>query len=113
MFDFLKSGYSELKSQLSSSRKDAEDWRNTAWYWRKKYSKLIDEYNDLVEEINRKGGREFLNHAKIPGKSQQNTNLTQSQLKTLLILVHPDKHGSGKHGKMAEELFKTIQSLLK
>ncbi len=108
-----KSQISNLERKLAESRKDSDEWRHTARHWRDKYNSLINKYNQLVEEINNKGGREFLDHARIPGTQARNSVLTQSELKSLLILVHPDKHGSGRHGKMAEELFKTIHALIK
>lgn len=50
-----------------------------------KYTALLDEWNDLVKQINAKGGESFLN-----GDTQQ---LSQEDIKRLLSLCHPDKHG--------------------
>lgn len=46
-------------------------------------------WNDLVSFINSKGGQEFLDHATIGGKE----HFTDDDLRSLLQLVHPDKHG--------------------
>lgn len=51
----------------------------------------VSKWNTLVERINRLGGEDFLDHAKI-GKGSVNTQFTDAELKSLLQLVHPDKH---------------------
>lgn len=47
---------------------------------------ITAKWNDLVEVINRKGGQAFLDQMPKP-------QFTESELKTLLQLCHPDKHG--------------------
>lgn len=61
----------------------------------KLYSNLVDSNNTLavkwfnvVTLINSKGGQQFLDHATIGGKEQ----FTDDDLRSLLQLVHPDKH---------------------
>lgn len=69
-------------------------------YWRmvsqrdelqSKYSNLAERWNELTAEINYLGGREFLENATIGGGTV--TQFTEDELRSLLQLVHPDKHG--------------------
>lgn len=55
----------------------------------KQYSALLNEWNALVEKINAKGGKEFLNGAPPPA-------LTDKDIKAMLMLCHPDKHNGSK-----------------
>lgn len=48
------------------------------------YSSLLKMYNELVEQINRKGGTQFMN-----GTSAQ---FSQTEIKALIRLCHPDRH---------------------
>lgn len=66
--DFLTIKYNQIDSQLFITR--------TKW-------------NKLVKLINSKGGQEFLDDATIGGQEQ----FTDEELRSLLQLVHPDKHG--------------------
>ena len=52
-----------------------------------KYTELIAEWNALVKKINAKGGQQFLE-----GNISQ-PQFTEEELKKLLQLCHPDKHG--------------------
>lgn len=52
-----------------------------------RYNNLIDEWNGLVRQINERGGQAFLNG------QQQNTQFSEAELRTLLSLCHPDRHG--------------------
>ena len=49
-----------------------------------RYNNLVDEWNGLVQKINECGGQM---------SNQQNTQFTPDELRTLLSLCHPDKHG--------------------
>lgn len=61
-------------------------------------------WNDLVRQINQKGGQQFLDHGVYPPPPSQ---FTQDEIQKLIMLCHPDKH----NGKpMAVEL---TQKLLK
>lgn len=51
-----------------------------------RYNNLVDEWNGLVQKINERGGQAFLN-------GQQNNQFSEAELRTLLSLCHPDKHG--------------------
>lgn len=52
------------------------------------YSNLVDNWNDLVERINKKGGEDFLNSNPPLSQSQ----FTKDEIRQLLQLCHPDKH---------------------
>lgn len=65
-----------------------------------KYQALLAQWNDLVSKINAKGGQQFLN-----GEQKQ---LSKEDIKRLLMLCHPDKHG-GK--KIAEEMTQKLLRL--
>lgn len=56
-----------------------------------KYEILIDKWNNLVERINRKGGEKFLN--------SEPAQFTPGEIKTLIKLCHPDKHGGSEDAK--------------
>ena len=49
-----------------------------------RYNNLVDEWNGLVQKINERGGQM---------SNQQNTQFTPDELRTLLSLCHPDRHG--------------------
>lgn len=65
--------------------------------------RLGRKWDRLVDEINAKGGQQFLDHGTINPRQQ----FTQDEIEKLLDLCHPDKHG-GK--RMAVEI---TQKLLK
>lgn len=70
------------------------------------------EWRELVTLINSKGGQEFLDSNLASNKrSEYDNKLSKSEIKTLIILCHPDKHGSGSHGEMAENIFKKLLNL--
>jgi len=51
-----------------------------------KYDKLLAQWNELVGQINAKGGRDFLDGSGFP-------RLSKDDITRLLQLCHPDKHG--------------------
>lgn len=53
-----------------------------------KYTELIAEWNALVKKINARGGQEFLE-----GNVESKPQFTEEEIKKLLQLCHPDKHG--------------------
>lgn len=53
---------------------------------RLKYTILLKQWNSLVEKINAKGGEAFL-------EQNCSTSLSKDDIKKLLMLCHPDKHG--------------------
>lgn len=65
----LSSTYESLKRQHDSAVRS--------------YNRLLREWNQMVELINKKGGQDFLNDGVV---------LSQNDIKDLLTLCHPDKH---------------------
>ena len=61
--------------------------KRVAQFWEMRYNALKTEHNALVTRINRLGGESFL---------QRESSFTESELRQLLRLVHPDKHGGKK-----------------
>lgn len=57
----------------------------------KTHNALVDRWNELVEDINRKGGEEFLKGSGY----NKDSNLSGADVMKLIKLCHPDKH----HGK--------------
>lgn len=60
-------------------------------YWNNKYIELQLRWNAVVDQINSKGGMNFLNNGSIGAKTVH--QFTDDELRSLLQLVHPDKHG--------------------
>lgn len=54
---------------------------------------LRRKWNDVMQKINAKGGEEFLLFGKLEGKVNTVHQFTDDELRSLLQLVHPDKHG--------------------
>lgn len=54
---------------------------------------LRRKWNDVVQKINDKGGEDFLLFGKLEGKAKTVHQFTDDELRSLLQLVHPDKHG--------------------
>ena len=69
------------------------------------YRSLQRDWNELVQRVNALGGEEFLQS----GEARlSHAALTDEDIKRLLMLCHPDKHG-GK--KMAEEMTQKLLAL--
>ena len=66
------------------------------------YDQLLRQWNETAQKINARGGQAFLE-----GKLQP-AQLESEDIKRLLMLCHPDKHG-GK--KMAEEMTQKLLAL--
>lgn len=75
------------KQRLAQADADYRTLINSVAY-HGKYSSLLQEYNALVDMINKKGGRQFLDHAVIAPPPQ----FTQEEIRILIQLCHPDKH---------------------
>lgn len=63
---------------------------------RVKNIEITDRWNALVKRINDRGGEEFLSGAAVFGVSGK---FSDSDLKKLLMLCHPDKHGNSELAK--------------
>lgn len=75
--------------QLEEANKAFDNMLGSVMY-KTKYEQLLYEYNKLVKRINEKGGEQFLQHATIQPAGIQ---LSKEDLKSLIQLCHPDKHG--------------------
>jgi hypothetical protein len=49
---------------------------------------LLREWNQLVSQINKKGGEQFLSHGAVPRAEQ----FSKEEIAKLIQLCHPDKH---------------------
>lgn len=59
-----------------------------------KISALTSRWNKLVQQINDNGGEDFLLYGKIDKSSPKTVHqFNDDELRSLLQLVHPDKHG--------------------
>lgn len=70
------------------------------------HERLTEQWNELVQLINSKGGRAFLES----GGVQNHPKLTKEVVKKLIILCHPDKH-AGK--PMAQEMTQILLEIRK
>lgn len=58
---------------------------------RAKYTALLKEWNELITKINAKGGDQFIEQGVL--RPRQPAQFTDDELKQLIQLCHPDKHG--------------------
>lgn len=72
--------YGEQQQQLIDALQALIDERD-------RYTKLLEQWNEMVERINAKGGAQFLN-------STPTKVFTKEEIKLLIKLCHPDKHGN-------------------
>lgn len=83
------------KSKLIEVRADTAVWKF-------RYESLLVKWNALVDRINSLGGESFL---------QGNTTQFNSEdIKRLILLCHPDKHGNS---QMANDMTKKLLTLKK
>jgi hypothetical protein len=89
-YEKLEQEHAKLKEQLILL--ETREYDQSYAYYRVKdelhdltaeHAKLIDRWNSLAERINAKGGQEFMDTAIM---------LPRDEIKSLLSLVHPDKH---------------------
>ena len=91
------------QSTYDRVRRERDEAETLALVWKIKYSNLLDEWNTLVEVINAKGGKDFLDR----GNTQ--TQFTEDEIRKLLQLCHPDKHdGKQMAVDMTAKLLKLI-----
>ena len=83
--------------------KTAREWQARYYASEMAREALTKKWNALVDRINAKGGENFLQDATVGAKQ-----LDDEDIKRLLMLCHPDKHG-GK--KMAEEMTQKLLAL--
>ena len=63
-----------------------------------KYMELLQKHDALIDRINDLGGEQFLKDAENGVQSTAN-QLTQEDIKALISLCHPDKHGDSEKAK--------------
>ena len=86
---------SELKESVAANQDLAYQLFNLQYDW-----------NELIDKINKKGGSNFLKNAKL--ESSQPAQFSQAEIKSLIVLCHPDKH-NGKES--AVEVTKKLLAL--
>lgn len=82
----------QLERELLTAQIQVETYKQIAHRATREHRKLLSEWNELVRKINDKGGVEFLREGTIIPPAGKRT-LTDTDIKSLLLLVHPDKHG--------------------
>lgn len=87
--DTVKAEKERNKQKLLQADEEFNNLLN-AIAWRNKYENLLAEFNKLISIINEKGGQQFLDHGAIEPKG---LDLTQDDLKIIIQLCHPDRHG--------------------
>lgn len=80
-----------LKSTHDKALEQRNYQQQQALYWNNKYIELQLRWDEVVDQINSKGGMNFLNNGSIRQKTVH--QFTDDELRSLLQLVHPDKHG--------------------
>lgn len=79
----LKSKYDHMLMASKIAIEKALLERNA---WQLAHSRLTDRWNDLVQHINARGGETFL-------QGEPASAFTDDDLRKLLMLIRPDKHG--------------------
>lgn len=79
--------------ELIASRLETQEANNRTFSVLKQFNELQAKWNDVIERINEKGGEAFLNHGELYGFAKPSKQFTDDELRSLLQLVHPDKHG--------------------
>lgn len=73
-------------------RQERNEEAQNALMWQMKHIALQTKWNELVTRINGLGGEEFLQNARLTGLETP-SQFSEAELRSLLQLVHPDKHG--------------------
>ncbi len=81
---------SKTKRERDRAITEAATSSFTSLLWKTKYEALIKEHNELIRHINEKGGEQFLKEGSI---HPQGIQISKDDLKVLIQLCHPDKHG--------------------
>lgn len=91
MFGFTTtSKYDAAVNKIYELRRACNAAVSTADTYQMKYRSLLDEYNNLVNRINKHGGESLFDKVQAPTEQ-----FTAAEINTLISLCHPDKH-SGK-----------------
>ena len=76
--------FNNLRAELQKARDEQFQLLIKLHAVTQKYDQLHRKWDNLVDEINAKGGRAFLDN--------KPTQLSQDEIRKLLSLCHPDKH---------------------
>lgn len=111
MFGLFKNNRRELedlKYEVSRQSDIAHHYRAMAQTLTDKLERLTKKWDDLVTQVNKKGGQQFLDGPSYKDRMKQ--QFTDDELRSLLQLVHPDRH----HGKeSAVKMTQKINALRK
>lgn len=88
-----------LKSTLDLVEEELSDIEDKLLFKTIAYNNLQNKWNDLVDLINEKGGKPFLD------SGATDNRFSKKELKDMLVLCHPDKHSS------SERALKTTQRI--
>lgn len=81
--------------------------------WKIKFFDLQKEWNKLIDKINTKGGQSFLDNGVLPdvfGNARSKKQFTDDELRSILQLVHPDKHGGKESAVRITKLINEMRS---
>ncbi len=90
-----------LSSRVKKLKRENFQLRVELATYRELYQGLLHKWNGLVRKINAKGGMQFLDGA-------STSQFSQEDLRRLLQLCHPDKHGGS---KLAQEMTTKLNRL--
>lgn len=90
--------------------KKASDAR--IYFWIQKYNSLLTEHNFLVRRINKLGGEEFLRRARIHPTTPARSDLSLAEIKSMIMLCHPDKHDGKESAKQITQILLKLRSEL-
>lgn len=82
-----------LQSTFDKVRQQRDHEKSVAIHWQIKHSELQSRWNKVVEQINAKGGEDFLKFGTLNNDAPKTVHqFTDDELRSLIQLVHPDKH---------------------
>lgn len=70
------------------------------------------EWNRLIDRINAKGGQEFLDLGIVPTRLLGGAMLSKDDVKRMLMLCHPDKHGGKEAAKEITQKLLKLREIL-
>lgn len=83
----------ESNQQVANANQNTREALSAYESLKKVHTKLTNMWETLVAEINDKGGRQFLDNARmIP-----DTTLTKEEIGTLIRMAHPDRNPNNPH----------------
>ncbi len=91
------------QSKYDKAKRESDEYMTIAIMFKRKYDALLDEWNDLVGRVNAAGGV-----SGIKKRNEAQNPFSQEDIKRLLMLCHPDRHG-GK--QMAVEMTQKLTAM--